>query len=86
MDTYQVIQADNNAHIVYDVITGIKAYSVFEDLQFKDDLLFLEIPAETMVMHKFSDEKLLVSICDPNLNIQEKPIQPNLQAGRSPKD
>lgn len=72
LDTYQVIQANNNAHIVYDVITGIKAYSVFEDLQLKDDLLFLEIPAETMVMHKFSDEKLLVSICDPNLNIQEK--------------
>ena len=72
LDTYKVIQADNKAHIVYDIPTGIKAYSAFDTIRLKEDSLFLKIPAETMVMYKVVNGKVLVSICDPNLNIQEK--------------
>lgn len=69
---YQVIQKDNTAHVVTDKQTGITAYAAFDTYQPKNDELFVSIPAETMVMRKQSGANVLMSVCDPNLNIAEK--------------
>ena len=69
---YQVIQKDNTAHVVADKQTGITAYAAFDTYQPKNDELFVSIPAETMVMRKQSGTNVLMSVCDPNLNIAEK--------------
>nr|WP_044265502.1 chondroitinase family polysaccharide lyase [Bacteroides timonensis] len=71
--TYQIVQKDHTAHIVFDEETGITAYAVFEDYTPLTDRLLLQVPAETMVMQRKVDKKqILVSICDPNLHITEK--------------
>ena len=69
---YQVIQKDNTVHVVADKQTGITAYAAFDTYQPKNDELFVSIPAETMVMRKQSGTNVLMSVCDPNLNIAEK--------------
>lgn len=71
--TYQIVQKDHTAHVVFDEETGITAYAVFEDYTPLTDRLLLQVPAETMVMQRKVDKKqILVSICDPNLHITEK--------------
>ena len=71
--TYQIVQKDHIAHVVFDEATGITAYAIFEDYTPLTDELFLQIPAETIVMQRKVDKKqILVSICDPNLHITEK--------------
>ena len=53
--------------------TGITGYAAFETYQPADDKVIAAIPAETMVMYaKESAKGIRLSICDPNLNIQEK--------------
>lgn len=69
---YQILHKDSIAHVVIDKQTGITAYAAFETYLPQKDELFLSIPAETMVMQKQSDSNLLLSVCDPNLNISEK--------------
>lgn len=69
---YQILHKDSIAHVVIDKQTGITAYAVFETYLPQKDELFLSIPAETMVMQKQSGSNLLLSVCDPNLNISEK--------------
>lgn len=71
-DAYQILRKDSVAHIVMDNQTGITAYAVFETYCPQKDKIFFSIPAETMVMQKQSGNKLLLSVCDPNLNISEK--------------
>lgn len=71
-NTYQILHKDSIAHVVMDNQTGITAYAVFENYSPQKDKVFFSIPAETMVMQKQSDNKLLLSVCDPNLNISEK--------------
>lgn len=45
----------------------------FEAYQPAADKVFVAIPAETMVMYaKESDKGIRLSVCDPNLNIEEK--------------
>ena len=58
--------------MVADNQTGITAYAAFETYSPTKDEIFLSIPAETMVMQKQAGSKLLLSVCDPNLNISEK--------------
>ena len=59
--------------VVYDKKTGITAYAAFETYQPAGDKVFATIPAETMVMYaKESDKGIRLSVCDPNLNIEEK--------------
>lgn len=71
--TYQIVQKDHTAHVVFDEETGITAYAVFEDYTPLSDKLLLRIPAETMVMQKKAGKNhILFSICDPNLHIAEK--------------
>lgn len=69
---YQILHKDSIAHVVIDKQTGITAYAAFETYLPQKDKLFLSIPAETMVMQKQSGSNLLLSVCDPNLNISEK--------------
>ena len=70
---YEVLQRDQTAHVVYDKKTGITAYAAFEAYQPAADKVVVAIPAETMVMYaKESDKGIRLSVCDPNLNIEEK--------------
>ena len=70
---YEVLQRDQTAHVVYDKKTGITAYAAFETYQPAGDKVFATIPAETMVMYaKESNKGIRLSVCDPNLNIEEK--------------
>ena len=69
---YQILHKDSIAHVVIDKQTGITAYAAFETYLPQKDELILSIPAETMVMQKQSGSNLLLSVCDPNLNISEK--------------
>lgn len=70
---YEVLQRDQTAHVVYDRGTGITAYAAFEEYRPAADKVFAVIPAETMVMYAYeSDKEIRLSVCDPNLNIEEK--------------
>ena len=69
---YRILHKDDTAHVVADNQTGITAYAAFETYSPAKDEIFLSIPAETMVMQKQAGSKLLLSVCDPNLNISEK--------------
>lgn len=70
---YEVLQRDQMAHVVYDKKTGITGYATFEAYQPVNDQFIVSIPAETMVMHdKESDNRIRLSVCDPNLNLAEK--------------
>ena len=72
LQSYEVLQRDNDAHIVHDYKTGITAYVLFESFESQTDKLFHSIPAETMVMYRNDNDKIILSVCDPNLNISEK--------------
>ncbi len=69
---YEVLQHDSVAHIVYDKPTGITAYAAFESLAPTTDKLLTAIPAETLLMWQPQEDKIVMSVCDPNLNIEEK--------------
>lgn len=71
--SYEVVQRDQTAHVVFDKRTGITAYAAFENYKPAADAVFISIPAETMVMVGNEGEKeIRMSVCDPNLNIAEK--------------
>lgn len=72
LQTYNVLQRNDSAHIVRDLLTGITAYAIFETYRPLPDDLFSFIPAETMVMSRSNNGNLIMSVCDPNLNIEEK--------------
>ena len=70
---YEVLQRDQMAHVVYDKKTGITGYATFEAYQPVNDQFIVSIPAETMVMYdKESDNRIRLSVCDPNLHLAEK--------------
>ena len=70
--TYEVLQRNDSAHIVHDRLTDITAYAVFETYRSQRDSLLSLIPAETMVMYRKDKANIIMSVCDPNLNIEEK--------------
>lgn len=70
--TYEVLQRNDSAHIVHDRLTDITAYAVFETYRSQRDSLLSLIPAETMVMYRRDKANIIMSVCDPNLNIEEK--------------
>lgn len=72
MQTYEVLQRNDSAHIVHDRLTDITAYAVFETYRSQRDSLLNLIPAETMVMYRRDKANIIMSVCDPNLNIEEK--------------
>lgn len=71
MNSYQVLQANNNAHILRDVESETLAYAFYESCE---NLLYgkvqgIERPA--LVMEQIIEETLHLSICDPDLRLYE---------------
>ncbi len=82
---YEVLQADNSAHVVKDVPTGVTAYISYNGYA-SSATAAAEIPSETIVMERSRDDgKLVMSVCTPDLGITEKgyttaqPSQPLLR-------
>lgn len=70
---FSILKRDNTAHIVADEATGITGYAAFDATVLTDDEVVATIDAETMVMrHTEADGTLRMSVCDPNLHINEK--------------
>lgn len=72
LQTYKVLQQNDTAHIVYDCLTGITAYSIFDIVSLKMDSVFISLPAETMIMRKNDHGKMKISVCTPDLNFDKK--------------
>lgn len=69
---YNVLQADNSAHVVKDNVTGITAYISYRGYN-SASTVASEIPAETIVMERKKEDGLVVmSICTPDLGIIKK--------------
>jgi chondroitin-sulfate-ABC endolyase/exolyase len=69
---YEVIKADDSAHVVKDTPTGITAYIVYK-VYSGDGTLVCSADAETIVMERTRDDQTIVmSICTPDLGITEK--------------
>lgn len=82
---YSVLQADNSAHVVKDLITGITAYISYKGYK-SDATLVAEMPEEVIVMERTKPEgDVVMSICTPDLGITEEgyttsqPSQPLLK-------
>ncbi len=69
---YEVLSCNENAHAVYDKQTGITAYAIFEKIDTIQDKLLMNVTKETMVMYRYDNNSVILSVCDPNLNISEK--------------
>ena len=69
---YKVLRADNSAHVVKDVPTGITAYISYKGYE-SDRTTVRSIPPETIVMEKVEpDGTILLSVCTPDLGLTEK--------------
>lgn len=69
---YKVLCADNSAHVVKDVPTGITAYISYKGYE-SDRTAIRSIPPETIVMEKLEpDGTILLSVCTPDLGLTEK--------------
>ena len=70
--SYIIKQQDCQAHIVFDKLTQVTACSFFESYQNAKADLIQQADAETLVMYKKNESDIQLSICSPNLNIEEK--------------
>ena len=69
---YTVIQADNNAHVVRDEITGITAYISYKGYTSPNTLL-ASAESETIVMERTKEDgNVVMSVCTPDLGITRK--------------
>ena len=69
---YNVIQADNSAHVVKDVQTGITAYIIYKAYENASTLL-KTADSETIVMEREkADGSVVMSVCTPDLGITQK--------------
>lgn len=69
---YEVLQADNSAHVVRDNVTGITAYISYKGCAL-DKTLVRGIGPETIVMERVDkDGTVIMSVCTPDLGITEK--------------
>ncbi len=69
---YEVIQADNNAHVVKDVPTGITDYISYRGYS-SNSTFVSDIQSETIVMERQKEDGTWVmSVCTPDLGITEK--------------
>jgi chondroitin-sulfate-ABC endolyase/exolyase len=69
---YQVIQADNSAHVVKDDITGITAYISYNGYS-SDKTIVAQTASETIVMERTKEDgSVVMSICTPDLGITQK--------------
>ncbi|MEG1585873.1 MAG: polysaccharide lyase beta-sandwich domain-containing protein, partial [Bacteroidales bacterium] len=71
-DYYNVIRKDAVAHIVYDKKTSVTGAVFFEAYQPETpETELLSASKQTFVMYRQDDNRILMSICDPDLNIPE---------------
>lgn len=69
---YSVLQADNSAHVVKDLITGITAYISYKGYASEKTLLADASP-EVIVMERMKEDGCVVmSVCTPDLGITVK--------------
>ena len=69
---YVVVKADDDAHVVMDIPTGITAYNIYKAYS-GDATLVYSADAETIVMERTrEDGSVVMSICTPDLGITEK--------------
>ena len=69
---YRVLQADNQAHVLHDTISGVRAYVSFEAASFSSGLV-RGVDAETLLMYKYQDDSnITLSVCDPSLRLPVK--------------
>lgn len=69
---YSVIRADNSAHVVKDLPTGITTYIIYKEYTGAGTLLN-SAETETIVMERTrEDGTIVMSICTPDLGITEK--------------
>lgn len=71
---YEVVRADDYAHIVKDIPTSITAYIFYRKLnEAGSGCLVRSADAETIVMERNRDDgKIVMSICTPDLGITQK--------------
>ena len=69
---YEVLCADNSAHVVKDIPTGITAYIIYKE--YNDEKTLLKTAdAETIVMERTKEDRTVVmSVCTPDLGITQK--------------
>lgn len=69
---YEVLHADNSAHVVKDIPTGITAYIIYKE--YNDEKTLLKTAdAETIVMERTKEDGTVVmSVCTPDLGITQK--------------
>ena len=66
---YVVLQADNNAHVVKDNITGVTGYVCYKEYV-SDKGLVEKVTAETIVMEGAKkDKSIVMSVCTPDLGL-----------------
>jgi len=69
---YSVLQADNSAHVVKDLITGITAYISYKGYA-SDKTLLADASPEVIVMERMKEDGCVVmSVCTPDLGITVK--------------
>lgn len=69
---YDVLRADNEAHVVRDKITGITGYVCYKEYC-SDGGLVERVAAETIVMERTKEDgNIVMSVCTPDLGIENK--------------
>lgn len=70
-DTYEVLQRDNNAHVVRDLTTGITGYVCFE--AYTGNGLVKSATEESILMERTdTNGEIVMSVCTPDLGLTEK--------------
>ncbi|MGD9495812.1 MAG: chondroitinase family polysaccharide lyase [Armatimonadota bacterium] len=64
---YEVLRADERAHIVRDRATGITGYALFEAGEVAGDALVAAVEAPCLLMAQRSEAACILSVCDPDL-------------------
>jgi chondroitin-sulfate-ABC endolyase/exolyase len=71
-DSYNIIRADNTAHIVRDNPSATTGYVIFDAEEELNDTLLQKVSSPSIVMIKLQDkEHLIVSAVEPDLNIPD---------------
>lgn len=67
---YKVVRKDGNIHVVYDKATGVTGYTAFDSVRLSDKWV-RAISTSSIVMIKGSEDKLEMSVANPDLNMEK---------------
>ena len=68
---YDVVRKDETAHIIRDRLSDARGYAIFEDFVSADDAWLVKSDKEIMIMLQPWGNKLIISVCDPDLHLGE---------------